>query len=128
MSFPHINTHGRRPGTGFHRAPLRRVMRDEIRRVTAPYAELCARERVDNRCEHLPLQRAHLCQAEVRTGAHRSEQSSVGVGVGETSPEERLLTPASAVNHSNRYNRVIDSKDQFTHLLNSPLVKKLLPG
>lgn len=31
VSFPHVNTHGRRVGAGFHWAPLRRVMRDEIR-------------------------------------------------------------------------------------------------
>lgn len=54
MRFPHINTHGRRLDARFHWVLLQRVMRDEIRGVTAAYGELRALYRIDNRCRHLP--------------------------------------------------------------------------
>lgn len=72
MRVLHMNTHGHKLDARVSECCCGEwwEMRSEVSRT---YGELCAWLGLDNRCKHLQLQHTHLCQADVGTTTHWSD-------------------------------------------------------
>lgn len=72
LSFPHVNTHGPRLGAWFHWAPLRRVMRDEIRGSLLHMAHSAHARGSATDASTCRFNTLTSCQAEVRISLNRT--------------------------------------------------------